>query len=149
MMLRKIIPPVYFLAALALMVGLHHYLPLVQLVAAPVSCAGVILISVGLLVSFWGANAFRKAGTPVKPFEQSTTLVLHGLYRHTRNPMYLGLIVMLVGTGIWLGSLSPFLVVIIFFLIIQEGFIRHEEPFLENIFGDEYRAYRSRVRRWF
>jgi protein-S-isoprenylcysteine O-methyltransferase Ste14 len=101
------------------------------------------------MMSSWGANAFRKAGTPVKPFEPSTVLVLHGLYRYTRNPMYLGLIVILSGSGILLGSLSPFLVIPVFFLIIQEGFIKHEELFLEKIFGDEYREYKSRIRRWF
>jgi len=147
-MLRKIIPPVYFLASLILMVGLHHHLPLVLLVTEPVSYAGLLLLLPGLFISFWGARTFRKAGTPVKPFEPSTTLVLNGLYRYSRNPMYLGLVLMLTGTALLLGSLSPFLVVIVFFLIIQEGFICHEEPFLENIFGDEYRAYKTRVRRW-
>jgi protein-S-isoprenylcysteine O-methyltransferase Ste14 len=62
--------------------------------------------------------------------------------------MYLGLMIILIGSGILLGSLSPFLVIPVFFLIIQEGFIKHEEPFLENIFGDEYREYKSRIRRW-
>ena len=147
-MLRKIIPPFYFLASLVLMIGLHHHLPIVQLVAEPVSYAGLFLLLPGLFIILWGAKTFRKAGTPVKPFEPSTTLVLHGLYRHTRNPMYLGLVFMLTGTALLLGSLSPFLVVIVFFLIIQEGFIRHEEPFLEKLFGDEYGAYKSRVRRW-
>ena len=147
-MFRKIIPPIYFFASMVLMVGLHHHLPLVQLIPEPVSFAGVILIITGFMMSTWGANAFRKAGTPVKPFEPSTTLVLHGLYRYTRNPMYLGLTVILIGSGILLGSLFPFLVIPVFFLIIQEGFIKHEELFLENIFGDEYREYKSRVRRW-
>lgn len=148
-MIRKILPPVHFLACLLLMVGLHHHLPLIQLLGAPVTYAGGIIMIAGLFTSLWGANAFRKAGTPVRPFEPSTTLVAHGLYRHTRNPMYLGLITMLIGNAVLLGSLSPFLVIPVFFLIIQEGFIKHEEVFLENIFGDEYRAYKTRVKRWF
>jgi protein-S-isoprenylcysteine O-methyltransferase Ste14 len=148
MIFRKIIPPFYFLASMVLMVGLHHHLPIVQVIPEPVSYAGIILIITGFVMTSWGANAFRKAETPVKPFEPSTTLVLHGLYRYTRNPMYLGFIIILCGSGILLGSLLPFLVIPVFFLIIQEGFIKHEELFLENIFGDKFREYKSRVRRW-
>ena len=148
MIFRKIIPPFYFFASMVLMVGLHHHQPIVQIISEPVSYTGVILIITGFVMISWGANAFRKAETPVKPFEQSTTLVLHGLYRYTRNPMYLGFIIILCGSGILLGSLFPFLVIPVFFLIIQEGFIKHEELFLGNIFGDEYREYKSRVRRW-
>jgi protein-S-isoprenylcysteine O-methyltransferase Ste14 len=147
-MLRKTIPPVYFFAALIIMVVLHHLLPLAQLIPAPVSYAGTFLVIAGFSISAWGAHSFKKADTPVKPFEKSTALITHGLYRYTRNPMYSGMMIILLGTWILLGSLSPLLVIPVFFLIIQEGFIKHEEPFLEGIFGDEYREYKSRVRRW-
>lgn len=147
-MLRRTIPPVYFVAALIVMLVLHYHLPLTQLIPAPVSYAGTFLIAAGFSISAWGAHSFKKADTPVRPFDKSTTLITHGLYRYTRNPMYLGMMIILLGTWILLGSLSPSIVIPVFFLIIQEGFIKHEEPFLEGIFGNEYREYKSRVRRW-
>ena len=91
---------------------------------------------------------FKRAGTPIIPFEKSTSLLTHGIYRYTRNPIYLGMLIILAGAAVFLGSLTPFLVLPVFFFIIQEGYIRHEEPFLERIFGEQYRAYRRRVRRW-
>lgn len=130
------------------MIALHYYFPLSQIFSLSVSYAGVILIITGLSVSAWGAYAFRKSDTPIKPFEQSTVLVTYGFYRITRNPMYLGMMIILFGTWIFLGSLSPLFVIPVFFLFIQEIFIKHEEPFLENIFGDQYREYKSKVRRW-
>ena len=131
-----------------LITALHRYFPLLHVFTSPVTYAGIILIIAGICMSAWGANAFNKAGTPVIPFEQSTTLVTHGLYRYTRNPMYLGMMIILSGTWIFLGSLSPLFIIPVFFLFIQEVFIKHEEPFLENIFGDQYREYKSKVRRW-
>ncbi|OGT74912.1 MAG: hypothetical protein A2W76_00530 [Gammaproteobacteria bacterium RIFCSPLOWO2_12_47_11] len=62
--------------------------------------------------------------------------------------MYLGMMIMLVGVWIALGSLSPVLVIPVFFLIIQEGFIKYEEAFLEERLGDEYQDYKNRVNRW-
>jgi protein-S-isoprenylcysteine O-methyltransferase Ste14 len=62
--------------------------------------------------------------------------------------MYLGMMIMLVGTWIALGSLSPVFVIPVFFLIIQEGFIKYEETFMEENFGDAYLNYKDRVNRW-
>ena len=127
------------------MIVLHFYLPVWQVLADYV---GITFIITGIGTIAYSANTFKKADTPLIPFHESTALVVSGLYRYTRNPMYLGMLIILTGIGIFLGSLSPFIIVIIFFFIIQEGFIKHEEPFLENIFGEEYREYKTKVRRW-
>ena len=107
---RRIIPPVYFLAALLLMLGLHYLLPLTEWIREFIRYAGITLIVLGVAIAAWGSRAFDKAGTPVKPFETTTMLVTHGLYRFTRNPMYLGMVLVLLGTGFLLGSLTPLLV---------------------------------------
>ncbi|MEE8233425.1 MAG: isoprenylcysteine carboxylmethyltransferase family protein, partial [Gammaproteobacteria bacterium] len=91
---------------------------------------------------------FKKSGTAIRPFETSTVLVKGGPYRFTRNPMYLGMVLILIGMAIYLGSLTPWFVIPVFFLIIQEWFIKYEEPFLENTFGKEYQDYKTKVRRW-
>jgi protein-S-isoprenylcysteine O-methyltransferase Ste14 len=145
---RKIIPPVYLLMALATMGLLHRFLPLAQIIQKPFTYVGVLPLVAGLLIAITAVRAFHKAGTPVVPFEPSTALVTTGMYRHTRNPMYLALVLILLGVWILLGTLGPLVPVVAFVWIIQSNFIRGEERFLEGIFGDEYRAYKQRVRRW-
>ena len=104
--------------------------------------------SCGLVLAASAVISFKKAGTAIKPFESSTVLIKDGLYRYTRNPMYLGMVILLIGVASYLGSLTPYVVIPVFFLIIQQCFIKHEEPFLENIFGQEYLDYKDKVRRW-
>ena len=72
--------------------------------------------------------------------------IRHGLYRWSRNPMYVGAVLLLTGVTLLLGSLAPLLVPITFFGILQEGFVRQEERLLEKTFGEPYRAYRQSVR---
>lgn len=144
----KILPPVYMVLALAAMLVLHAQVPIMRLLQPPYSWLGLVPILVGLAISGTAARAFRRAGTPVVPFEQSTTLVTGGLYRYTRNPMYLGLVITLLGVWIVLGTLSPSFALVAFVLIIELWFIRGEERFLDEIFGEQYRSYKLRVRRW-
>lgn len=145
---RKVLPPVYLLLAFALMELLHRVAPLGRFIEAPYSYLGVVPLLAGLLVSATAARSFRKAGTPVVPFEPSTALVTSGFFRYTRNPMYLGMVLMLAGVAVLLGSLSPLLVIPVFVWIIKSNFIRGEEQFLEGIFGEQYLSYKRRVRRW-
>ncbi len=145
---RKIIPPVYLLLTLAAMLALHFKLPIVQLIQAPYSLAGWVLVVAGLAISATASSAFRRVGTPVVPFERSTVLVTDGLFRYTRNPMYLGLVILLLGIAIALGSLGALLPIPVFVWIIQKWFIEGEERFLTEIFGEQYLTYQRRVRRW-
>ena len=83
----------------------------------------------------------------VKPFEESRQLIETGPFRFSRNPMYLGLLLILAGTFILLGSLGP-MVVLVFVWLIMSQFVALEERALEARFGDACRRYKSRVRRW-
>lgn len=145
---RKIIPPVYFLTALIIMVCLAIYAPVSYLIYVPLRIFGGVLVFTGFCISASGAYTFKLAKTPVKPFEPPVTLVTTELYRYSRNPMYLGMMIMLTGMWIALGCLSPVIVIPLFFIIIQEGFIKYEEIFLEKTFGDKYLDYKASVRRW-
>jgi protein-S-isoprenylcysteine O-methyltransferase Ste14 len=145
---RRILPPVWFLLTLGLTVAMHYVLPIASLFSPPWSYGGGLLVIVGLIMSVAGSNAFRRVGTPVIPFERSTVLVTDGLYRFTRNPMYLGLVLTLLGVAILLGSLGALLPVPAFVWILQTQFINGEERFLEEIFGTRYLEYKKRVRRW-
>ncbi len=145
---RKILPPVWLLLTLAAMTVLHYLLPLIRLITPPWTYTGVSLIVSGIAIAAIGASSFRRAGTPVIPFEPSTTLVTGGLYRFTRNPMYLGMVAALIGTGLFFGTIGSWLPIPVFILIIRNNFILGEERFLEQIFGKQYSDYKTRVRRW-
>jgi protein-S-isoprenylcysteine O-methyltransferase Ste14 len=145
---RKIIPPVYFLASLLAMAGLNYWLPIARIIAVPWSYLGAILVVLGITLTAFAGISFRRAGTPVVPFERSTVIVTGGIYRFTRNPMYLGLVIVLIGAAILFGTLSVFIPIPLFVWIIQARFIRGEEGFLEELFGEQYLAYKRRVRRW-
>lgn len=145
---RKIIPPVYLLISLILMFVLNRYIPVEIIITSPFNYSGIFVGFCGLALATSGVISFKKAGTALKPFEASTALVTDGLYRYTRNPMYLGMVILLIGVASYLGSLMPYVVIPVFFLVIQQCFIKHEEPFLENIFGQEYLDYKNNVRRW-
>ena len=92
---------------------------------------------------------FKKRTTPnpMKP-EFTTGLVTNGLYKISRNPMYLGLLTILIGFAIYLGNLTSFLVLPAFYFVITEMQIKPEERMLEKKFSEEYLAYKNKVRRW-
>jgi protein-S-isoprenylcysteine O-methyltransferase Ste14 len=145
---RRFPPPVYLVLTLIVMTLLNFHLPLVRLWKPPVSYAGLILIVIGTVMTGYSARLFAVAGTPLIPFERTTTLITYGLYRFTRNPMYLGLMLIVLGVAILQGSLAAFLPLPVFAWILQTRFVRGEERFLESLFGAEYLDYKSTVRRW-
>ncbi len=145
---RKILPPVYLLAAIVIMASLHYLAPIGIILRPPITYLGVLLIAIGLGVVGWPAVTFGRVGTPIKPFEDSTHLVTGGMYRVSRNPMYLGMVVVLLGIAVLFGNISPFIPIPFFVWLIQINFIRLEEAALEKTFGDEYREYKNAVRRW-
>jgi protein-S-isoprenylcysteine O-methyltransferase Ste14 len=145
---HRIIPPGWLLLALLACAALQRWLPLLQLLHAPWTLLGVAPLAAGLLLAVAGVGAFRRAGTTVIPFAPSAALVTTGVYRLTRNPMYLGLTLILAGSAWLCGSLGAFLPVPLLVWILQGGYIRAEERVLEQSFGADYVRYRSSVRRW-
>ena len=142
------LPPVYLLASLLMMVALHYQMPGATIFPDPANWVGALLIVIGIAIVIQPALAFRKNETALRPFEVSSALVRSGMYRFTRNPMYLGMLTLLLGAAVLSGSLSPFLMPVMFYLIIRYRFIRVEETMLEEKFGDEYLAFKRSVRRW-
>jgi len=145
---RRIIPPGWLLLTLLASAALNRWLPIAHFLRPPASWVGWVLLGAGLAVGGSGFGAFRRARTPVVPFERSTALVITGIYRFTRNPMYLGMVLIVSGTALLLGSIGALLPLPLFVCIIDRGYIRAEERFLEEIFGGDYAHYRSAVRRW-
>lgn len=138
----------FFLAAILLMVALHYLVPLQRWLEWPWRLAGLVPTVAGLASAVLGERRFRRHGTPVRPFEPTTALVTDGVFRYSRNPMYLGLVLVLAGLALLLGTLSPLFVLPLFVWLITTRFVRREEALLEERFGQRYADYRAKVRRW-
>ena len=146
----KIPPPVYALSIAIMMWLLNQYLPIAQLIEAPFNRLGLGIIVVAGTFDLWSLFLFFKKHTtsnPMKP-ENTTGLVVTGLYKISRNPMYVGLLIMLFGYAVWLGSVTPFFVIPLFYWVITVMQIKPEEELLLEKFGDDYQSYKDRVRRW-
>ncbi len=143
----KLNPPHYFLLAVLAMLALD-LLPAEPILSQPWPWVGVLIFIIGASCTGLGVRRFRKAETNLVPFSESTALVTHGLYAYTRNPMYLGMVVALAGVALLLNERWPWLVLPVFAAVIQFRFIRFEEQLMETTFGDDYLAYKARVRRW-
>ena len=144
----RILPLPWLLIFLLLQAGANYYLPLLKLFENPVTLVAVLPLLLGLFVMVSGARAFNRAETPLLPFETSTTLVVAGPFRFTRNPMYLGMTLILAGTAVFFGSLAPLLSVPVFFFLIRHQYVIPEENMMKELFGEEYLLYCRRVRRW-
>ena len=141
------LPPVLLIAALAVMVGLYFAFPGPVLVPAHNQCIGAALAA-GLLLSFAGARQFARRDTNIKTFDDPDVLVTEGLFRFSRNPMYLGFVLFLLGAAIYFGTLASFIVAAAFAVLTDRWYIRFEEQAMRRKFGAAYEAYAASVRRW-
>ena len=147
-MSRILLPPVWVLLGGLGMLALHHGFPAAPVVPEPWNWLGLVPVAIGVTLALSGARLFRRAGTAIEPWGTPSALVVEGPYRFSRNPMYLGLALSLLGLAVWLGTLTPFLVIPLFVWLITVLFIRPEEQRLEDRFGSRYLAYKARVHRW-
>ncbi len=145
---KRILPPTYLCIYLLLCIALHFLLPIKQIIPFPHRYIGVFLIVIGLWLNIWADGIFKKRKTTVNPFEESTAFVMDGPFKFSRHPMYLGMVVLLLGVAIVLGSLITFVIPLGFFMNMEIAFISVEEDAMEKAFGQEYLNYKKRVRRW-
>ena len=144
----KILPPAWFFAAILVQLFGHFVVPIAQIVHWPWDLLGAALIFAGFGITVYADSQFKRVNTPVHPYEKPMTLVTDGVFSFTRNPMYLGLAVALLGIAMVLGTVTPFLVPPLFVWLITVRFIAREEANLAAQFGETYHAYARRVRRW-
>ena len=145
---KKILPPTYFLICLLASIGVHFILPLKRLVNHPYCIIGIVFIALGIWLNLWADRLFKANCTPVKPFEKTTCFIKEGPFRFSRNPMYLGMFLILLGVSVALGSLSPLIFAVGFLITMQVIFISHEEKALEEAFRQDFINYKKRVRCW-
>jgi len=94
------------------------------------------------------AGMFKMVETGLEPFDEATVLVTGGFYRVTRNPMYMGMFLMLLGVALLCGNIGALFPIPVFVLVIRNNFVLGEERFMEAAFGQQYLDYKSNVRRW-
>ena len=109
---------------------------------------GTIVFVLALVLVAWAITTMTRAGSNVPTNLPSTTIVEAGPYRFTRNPIYLGMVLGLIGLAIAFNGLWLLMTLVPFALVIRYGVVAREEAYLERKFGDVYLGYKSRVRRW-
>lgn len=127
---------------------LSYLIPTPILLVYPFNLFGVLLIFIGFILAGMVVIKFKQAKTEIHPFKTPQQLVTSGIFAYSRNPIYLGMLMVLIGLWLLLGALSAGLAVIVFFLIINYSNIPFEEKQLEEIFGQDYLDYKKRTRRW-
>ena len=148
MVKRIIYPPVWLLLGIISIFAFNELYPMVRFTSLLFQVLGGVVIVVGLLLLVTANGLFVRAGTDVIPFRKVSTLVTTGIYRFTRNPMYLGMAAVLLGCALTVGVVPALLVPLAFAVIVEARFIRPEEQMLRELFPQEYPAYCQRVRRW-
>lgn len=141
-------PPAWFFTAIVAMVGLRIFAPGPEVASSAASLLGLLPIGLGVALNYAAVLAFRRRATTTDPDGAPAALVTDGPYRFTRNPMYLGGVLILLGFGLLLGAALPFGVPPLYALLAATRFMPPEERRLALAFGDDYAAYRGRVRRW-
>jgi protein-S-isoprenylcysteine O-methyltransferase Ste14 len=114
----------------------------------PYAAIGGTSLLGGFTLMMWAWFQFRKAKTAICPTDETTAMITRGAYGISRNPMYLGMVFMLVGAAFLMGAMTAVFAPVAFFLIIDKVFIPYEEEKLMETFGTGYSCYQQRTRRW-
>jgi protein-S-isoprenylcysteine O-methyltransferase Ste14 len=148
MVKRIIYPPIWLVFGLVAIFACNEYCPGPRFTSLTWQGIGGVLILIGLVLLVVANGLFTRAETGVIPFRNVSALVTEGIYRYTRNPMYLGMLAVLLGCALTVGATAALFVPPIFAVIIEFRFIRPEEAMLRGLFPQDYPAYCERVRRW-
>jgi len=146
------IPPLILLLIAGAIMWLVADSEFATLISIPYALAlSLAWAALGILLSVIGVWQFRAAQTTSNPLnlEKTTSLVDTGVFSWSRNPMYVGMVLMSIGWGIWLGALANIVVIAVFVPAITELQIKPEEEALKKLFGSAFEEYCQRVRRWF
>jgi len=144
----KIAPPILTVLHIVVAYLLARFFPLPFAVSPVVENIGFALVVVGFLFGLGAFLEFRRARTTLDPHGSVASIVTSGVYRFSRNPIYVGFLLMVIGIPLNSGTYWGAVLAPIFFLLCNRLVIEREEAYLEKKFGDAYTSYKSRVRRW-
>jgi len=145
---ENVMPTTYLLIAIVMMVALHFSFPVARIIPPWWNLLGIIPLALGVIINLIADRAFHKANTTVKPFKASIALITEGVFRMSRNPMYLGFVLVLIGIAVLMRSLTPYVIVLAFAILMDRMYIRVEERMLAEEFGTEWEGYKRSTRRW-
>jgi len=150
MLQLKVPPPVIALLCALIIWACSRWLPAYSGEADIRQVIAMVLIATAMVIDLWALAIFKRVRTSIDPRypHKTSSIVTHGIYAYTRNPMYLGLTLLLSALSIWLGTDFGLVVIIGFIFYITRFQIIPEERLLEEHFKDDYVSYKSRVRRW-
>ncbi len=142
-------PPFLLLGFVGLGFAARSLAPAEFLPGSWTTFAGPIHVAASFSLFLWTAFTMHRGHASIPTSEPTNCLVVGGPFRISRNPIYLSMVSLLVGVGIWANSLWFFVLAAFAVALLKWGVITREERYLEREFGDEYLAYKRRVRRWF
>jgi protein-S-isoprenylcysteine O-methyltransferase Ste14 len=144
----KFPPPAIFASCILLGSGLQYLRPVGLGIPESIEVLGYLLVLFGITIAILVATSFRRAGTAIEPWKPTTSIVTTGFYAWSRNPIYAGFCLINIGIGIASNSLWIFVSFIPAAFLLYHVAIAKEEAYLAEKFGEEYLAYKNKVRRW-
>ncbi len=142
------IPPIIYLIGLLVGLLIDYFYPIGFLPESVSVWFGVLLTPVAIPIALFAVLALKRVETPIDVRRPTTAIVTDGIYRLSRNPMYVSLAVVYFGIACWVNSLWVLLFIVPVLIVVDRGVIKREEQYLEHKFGGEYLRYKSEVRRW-
>jgi len=140
------LPPIWAAAIALLSILIGRIFPILSF--APPKWLACVMLCLGFGLVLWSAYFFWKKKTSIEPHHTPTTLIVEGPYQLSRNPIYLGMFLGLLGVGFWTGALSAVLMTVLFPFIINARFIASEEQALKDQFGADAESYLASTSRW-
>ena len=144
----RLYPPHYLVLSIASIVGINWLVPVPFVAAAFALIGGLLFLVIGLILAASAARLFSKAKTGIVPFSESTKLVISGAYRLTRNPMYLGMALVLASIAVFFNLLGGIILIALFCAYITKFQIIPEERAMSDLFSDDFDKYTKETRRW-
>jgi protein-S-isoprenylcysteine O-methyltransferase Ste14 len=141
-------PPFLYAGALAVVFVCRWFWPMLIFDRGATLWPGIALVAIAFAFMLWGRRTLAAAGTNINPARPTTTIVSSGPFRFSRNPLYLGLTLAFLGITLAVDTWWGIVVLVPVAVIMHRGVVLREERYLENKFGDSYRQYRARVRRY-
>lgn len=144
----KIPPPIYLLISILIAIILHAWFPVYRLIPASFAFVGIVIGAFGFVVVMWAFYIMKSHRIIPSSWQKPKTLVTTGPFRFSRNPIYLGMVIFLLGLTIYLGNITAIIAPIFMFIILDAQIIPIEEKLLEKGFKKLYVNYKKRVRKW-
>lgn len=144
---KKLLPPTLFIIC-SLLAIIFSFIISMHVIDRPYNWIGIIFLIIGLFISKRGSDHFQKAETNINTFDEPDKLITSGMFKYSRNPMYLGFVIALLGISVILGTIPAIVILIMFILITDQWYIKFEEKMMIKKFGDQYVDYKKTTRRW-